>query len=211
MRDLIEACAARRPVRKVAVVGNAPLEPDRQRAAELNSSDLVFRVNSLVLDRPGDEPCVGNTCHVVLLSRNTRMTPWVFQDYRSRAYFVMQAGFTIFRSVRELAAEHWPADLGAVPVPNGVVTARLIDRLDPDHEPNSLLPTSGTTAMFLAHEMFPDADMVATGFSFLTARVQTEWAHHGGVTTEVDQRHKLDREAQLLESWLADGSVRFFR
>lgn len=205
--------AARRPVRKVAVVGNAPLAPCRERADDLDSSDLVIRVNSLALDRPG-EPAVGSACHAVLLSRNTRITPFVFEGYRRRAYLVMQAGFTTFRWFRG-PAEHWPADLGAMPVPNDVVTKRLADRLWPDRPPAALIPTTGTTAVFLAHELFPDAELVATGFSYVghrqQTRPQTEWVHHSGGATRVNQLHLLDREGALLQSWVDDGSMRLLR
>jgi hypothetical protein len=209
LRDLFTAYAARQPVRQVAVVGNAPLQPDDDRAAAIDASDLVLRMNSLTLDEPGQPGCVGTACHVVLLSRNTNMTQWVFRDYRQRAYLVLQTGFTAFRSLRERPT-HWPADLGAIPLPNGVVTSRLADRLDRDREPASLLPTSGLTALFLGHEMFPDADLIATGFSFLADREQETWDHHAGSSTLVNEKHKLDREGALLESWIADDSVRFF-
>jgi hypothetical protein len=210
MRELFFAYAARRPVRKIAVVANKPVEPDAARAAEIDSSDLVFRMNSLQLDEPDQPPCLGTVCHVVFLSRAARITPWVFRNYSDRAYIVMQTGFTVFRTLRDLPA-HWPADLGALPLPNQAVTARIADRLDPGREPKTVLPTTGTVALFLAHEMYPDAKLVATGFSFLTNRAQEEWAHHSGGTTRVNVRHKLDLEGALLESWVADGSVRFFQ
>lgn len=209
LRDLIASYADHQPVRKVAVVGNAPLEPDPDRVAELNSSDLVLRANSLVLDEPGEPASVGSACHVVLLSRSTRMTPWVFQDYRRRAYLVPQMGFPLYYTVRP-GPTFWPADLGAVPLPNGVVKKRLADLLDPGHEPGRLTPTTGITAVFLAHEMFPDADLVATGFSFVTDQDQVEWAHHAGGTTAVNKYHDLRLESALLRSWIADGSLRFY-
>jgi hypothetical protein len=208
LTDLLSVYAARRPVRKVGVVGNAPLQPNRERADELNACDLVIRANSLVLDEPGDPPCLGSACHVVLLSRSTRVTPWVFQNYRHRAYLLMQTGYTVFHWVRDTAA-HWPPDLGAVPVPNKVVTKRLADLLLPEREPTSVLPTTGMTGLFLAHEMFPGADLVATGFSFLEHRDQTEWAHHAGSTTVVNPQHRLDLEGELLQSWIDDGSLRY--
>lgn len=208
IRDYMAAYAERRPVRTVAVVGNAPLGPDVGRASKLNSSDLVIRVNSLVLDEPGAAPTVGHTCHVVLLNRSTRLTPWVFQNYRRRAYLFMQAGFTIFRTVRP-PATHWPADLGGMPVPNSIVTKRLGDLLLPGRQVNQLVPTTGMTGLFLAHEMFPDAQMLATGFSFLKDRQQQEWEHHAGGTVPVEPRHNLALEGALLESWLDDGSMEF--
>lgn len=207
LRDFMVAYAGRRPVRKVAMVGNAPLMASAERAETLDSCDLVIRANSLVLDEPGDPPCMGRTCHAVLLSRSTRFTPWVFQDYRNRAYLVMQAGFTTFGRTRD-NAEHWPADLGAMPVPNEVITRSIADRLDPVREPGSVIPTTGTTGLFLAHELFPDAEMVATGFSFLKDHTQTEWDHHSGGRTAVNEKHKLSLEAALLESWIDDGSMK---
>jgi hypothetical protein len=143
---------------------------------------------------------------VVLLSRSTQITRWVFEGYRSRCYLVMQAGFTTFHSLREQPS-HWPADLGALPVPNGVVTKRLADRLAPDREPGSLIPTTGTTGLFLAHEMYQDARMLATGFSFLRDRNQAAWAHRSGGTTAVNDKHDLGREGALLQSWVEDGSM----
>lgn len=205
LRELITTYAARRPVRTVAVVGNAPLQPDTQRAAAIDASDLVIRMNSMMLDEPGEPPCLGTACHVVLLSRATRITPWIFRDYRRRLYLVPQAGFTTFRTLREGPA-HWPADLGLTPVPNGAVIARIADRLDPDREPGSLIPTSGTIMLFLAHEMFPDARLTATGLSFSSNR---ERGHRSGGSAAVRTGDKPDREGELVESWIADGSVRF--
>jgi hypothetical protein len=209
LRDFIASYAAQQPIRQVAVVGNAPLEPDPERAAELNASDLVIRANSLMLDDPGQPPCLGTTCHAVVLSHATRITPWVFQNYRRRAYLVPQMGFPLFYPVRPLA-DFWPPDLGALPLPNAVVKKRLADLLDPHHVPGRLTPTSGSAALYLAHEMFPDARMVATGFSFLSQQDQTEWAHHSGGSTAVNKYHDLALEGALLRSWIDDRSVQFF-
>jgi hypothetical protein len=208
LRAYIESYAAQRPVRSVAVVGNAPLEPDAARAAAIDACDLVLRVNSMKLDEPGDLPTLGTACHVVLVSRRVRTTRWVFQDYRKRAYLVPQMGFPLLRGVR-LNPLFWPTDLGAMPLPNGVVMKRLADLLDPDHQPGRLIPTSGTTLAYLAHEMFPDAQMLTTGFSFMAETEQAEWAHHSGGSTLVNPYHRLALEGALLRSWVADGSMRF--
>ena len=95
-----------------------------------------------------------------------------------------------------------------MPLPNAVVKARTVHALDPTAEPGSIIPTAGTTALFLAHEMFPGADLVGTGFSFLDDEEQTSWFHHSGGHTRVNRRHRLDLEAALLRSWMADGSLR---
>jgi len=206
--DYLAAYAERRPVRKVAVIGNAPLAPHPTRAAEIDSSDLVIRANSLVLDDPGDPPCLGTRCHAVILSHATRITPWVFRDYRRRAYLVPQAGAPRYYKVNP-AVSFWPKDLGAVPIPNAVVKKPLVDLLDPGHVPGELTPTSGLLGLYLAHELFPGTELVATGFSFLDGASQESWAHHAGGATAVNRYHDLAREGALLRGWIDDGSLRF--
>ena len=56
----VSSYAERRPIRKVTVVGNAPVLPDPARVEDIQSSDLVIRVNSLALDEPGGLPHVGH-------------------------------------------------------------------------------------------------------------------------------------------------------
>jgi hypothetical protein len=207
--DLQTAYAERTPVRKVAVVGNAPLQPSVERAAEVDSADLVIRCNSFVLDPAGDgRPFTGSRVHVVLLNKSTRITPCVFQEYRKRVYLLPQGGYTTFRTVRPTPS-HWPADLGAWPLSNQFFVRRLNDLLQPEREPGSLIPTTGMMSLFLAHDCFPEADLVAIGFSFLAKRDQTEWEHHVGGTVPVHSAHRIDLEGALLESWIAEGSLRF--
>jgi len=207
LRQYIASYSEHLPVRKVVVMGNAPLQPDPDRAAEIDSADLVFRMNSLALDNPGDPPAVGTKCHVVVVSRYAPVTPWMFQDYRKRAYLIPQAGYGL-RYILHPQPYLWPSDLGTLPIPNAPVITRLVDRLDPDHVPNELIPTSGTITCFLAHEMFPDAEMLAAGFSFLDGRQQQEWRYQSGGGSAVIPAHKLSLEAALLRSWVDDGSMR---
>ena len=213
LRSYLEAYAARTPVERIAVVGNAPLLPDAARAAEIDAADLVIRVNSLVLDEPGNPPTVGTACHAVLLSRATSLTPWALRGYRDRAYLVPQAGFVQYRTGDGVGllvrAGFWPEDLGAMPLPNAVVKVRCVRALDPDAPPGSIIPTAGTTALFLAHELFPGADLVGTGFSFLDDEGQKSWSHHSGGHTKVNWQHRLDLEARLLRSWIDDRSLRY--
>lgn len=212
IREYLLAYAARRPVETVAVVGNAPLAPDAERAATIDAADLVIRANAFVLDGPDEEPTSGTVCHAVLYSRATTMTPSSMRGYRDRAYLVPQAGWVQYPPGDDIGlllhAGFWPEDLGAVPLPNAVVKQRLVHALDPTARPGSVIPTTGLTAVFLAHEMFPDADLVGTGFSFLEDDKQTSWAHHSGGHTKVNWQHHLDLEAALLRSWIADGSLR---
>lgn len=212
LRDYLSAYARTSPVRKVAVVGNAPLAPSAERAEEIDSADLVIRVNAMMLDGPGDPPSLGTVCHAVILSRSTTITPWVFHDYRHRAYLVPQAGFVEYHPGDTMGllldAPFWPADLGALPVSNAVVKARLVRAMDPTHRPGSVIPTTGTIALYLAHEMFASAELVCAGFSFLDDPDQKSWSHHSGGHTKINWRHRLDLESQLLRTWIHDGSVR---
>ncbi len=207
LRDYVVSYAERQPVRKVTVVGNAPLEPDPDRVAEIDGSDVVIRINSLALDEPGGPPCVGTRCHVAVMSRYARVTPWSFRDYKRRAYLIPQAGFGKRYNLLP-QPNFWPADLGTLPIPNAPVVAELMGLLDPAHKPNRLFPTSGTLACYLAHEMFPDADLVATGLSFLDGLPQPAWNYQSGGGSAVIPAHHLDLEAALLKSWIADGSLR---
>jgi hypothetical protein len=211
IRDYMASYAAERPIRQVAVVGNAPLAPDPERARRIDACQLVIRANSMMLDDPSGPGTVGTACHVVVLSRGTAVTPFVFRDYRRRAYLVPQAGFVQYHPGDTvgllLQTSFWPADLGAMPLPNSVVKARVNRALDPGHRPGSLIPTTGMMALFMAHEMFPHAELIAAGFSFLDDTEQKYWSHHSGGRTKVNWQHRLDLEAALLRSWIADGSV----
>lgn len=213
IRAYMASYAERQPLSSVAVVGNAPLEPDAARAEAIDKCDLVIRANAMMLDAAAGPRCVGTACHVVILSRSTAITPWVFQNYRRRAYLVPQAGFVQYHLENRvgllLDAPFWPEDLGAMPLPNSVVKTRVARALDPLHRPGSLIPTTGMMAMFMAHEMFPDADLMVTGFSFLDDSEQTHWSHHSGGRTKVNWQHRLDLEAALLRSWIDDGSAHY--
>lgn len=207
LHDYVAAYAERLPIRKVTVVGNAPLGPDPARVAEIQSSDLVIRVNSLALDPPDGPPCVGTRCNVLVVSRYAPVTPWTFRDYRRRAYLIPQAGFGKRYNLLPQPS-YWPSDLGTLPIPNAPVVAELMNLLDPGHVPNKLIPTSGTLACYLAHQMFPDADLLATGFSFLDGVQQPSWTYQSGGGSPVIPAHRLDLEAALLRSWITDGSLR---
>lgn len=207
LRDYLASYAEQQPVRKVTVVGNAPVLPDPARVAEIESSDLVIRVNCLALDEEGGPPCVGTRCNVLITSRYAPVTPWTFRDYKRRAYLIPQAGFGV-RSSRMPQPHYWPSDLGTLPIPHVPFVADLKHLLDPGHQPGQLIPTSGTLACYLAHELFPEADFLATGFSFLDGVQQDAWRYQSGGGSPVIPAHRLDLEGALLRSWIADGSLR---
>jgi hypothetical protein len=56
--------------------------------------------------------------------------------------------------------------------------------------------------------MFPEAELLATGYSFLDGRQQSEWRYQSGGGSPVIEAHQLPLEAALLRSWVADGSLR---
>jgi hypothetical protein len=208
LRRHLENYAARTPVRTVVAVGNAPLPPSAERAALIDSADLVFRCNSLVLDRPGDEPCLGRSTHVVTLARATRPTPWVFQDYRSRAYLVVDVGTT--RNPRPPGVPpHWPQDLGAWPISNRDLGIPLKIAMRPRRLGLGAVPSTGTLMAHVAHELFGGPGLHLVGFSFLSDREQTEWQHHWGSTVPVHPSHKLDAEGAILQSWIDEGTATF--
>lgn len=102
-----------------------------------------------------------------------------------------------------MSAPFWPADLGALPLPNAILKQRLGDLLAPQRRRGWIIPTTGTIAAFLAHELFPDAELVATGYSFLDDATQTSWvaplrwAHQRALAAPIDSRGRsaafLDR------------------
>lgn len=120
MVSLLQAYADRPDPQSVAVVGNQPLEPDPARAEAIDSCDLVIRVNGFVCDEPGGPPTVGARTHVVVFNRALRATKWVFTNYRSRLYLMVEPGRLHWEP--EDIPQWWPADLGFVPVSNREVT-----------------------------------------------------------------------------------------
>ena len=213
LRSYLLAYAARQPVERVAVVGNAPLHPDAVRAATIDAADLVIRVKRVRPRRarrgadgrhrvPRGAPLPCHDVHPVDAARppgariprppgRLRAVPARRRDRPPPARRVLAR-----RPRRDAAAQRRREGArGAGPRPRRP-------------SPGSIIPTAGTTALFLAHEMFPGADLVGTGFSFLDDEEQTSWSHHSGGHTRVNWRHRLDLEATLLRSWIADGTLR---
>ena len=204
-RDYLASYARSSPVRSVAVVGNAPLQPDAERAAGIDSADLVIRVNSFVLDLPGQAPCLGSRVDAVVVNRATRLTPWFLQEYRRRAYLQSDTALVHLQSFRRRPAEHWPADLGVWQISNESVVEELRTLIWPDPGDRRVDPTTGTLAAWLGYLLFPEAELRITGFSFLDEKKPDRWEHHFGGTVPVSTAHRVDREGTLLLSWLASG------
>lgn len=213
MRDHAMAYAASTPVRRVAVVANAPLEPSEERRDLIDSSDLVIRCNSLALDAHDGTPCVGTRTNVVVAARTARPTPGFLQDYRNRAYFVVDL-FQMLSPNPPGQPSYWPSDLGAWPMSNRALGIPLRYLLRPARGGLGLVPTTGTQAVYLAYRLFPEADIVLTGFSFLHDPEQQQQQHWGYQRealrpSPVHPMHKLDREGAYLQGLADRGEVRY--
>lgn len=211
LRPLTEQFAQRLPVRTVAVVGNAPLEADADRAAAIDGADLVIRANSFLLDRPGGEPVVGRVVNVCLLAYVTNITPDVFRDYHNRLYLVPEVGQANRVGDRPPPGlmMSWPPDLGAIRVPNDGLGLPSIQAMKAGGERRPAVPTTGTLATALARLLFPEARLLVSGFSFVARQRQKTWRHRYGTEVKVHWAHLLDREAHLMKRWVHDSGGRF--
>ena len=201
----MSAYARRQPVRSVAVVGNAPMASDDDRADTIDDADLVLRVNSFVMDPPGEPRSQGSRVDVVVWNRITRATGFLFHRYPERLYLMVEP--MRMHGNPEMWPASWPADLGLVPLSNREIEA-LNRALDYDWREHRLAPTTGITAAWLAVTLFPEADIVLTGFSLVDDPHQTSWQHQWGDSAPVGREHRIDHEARLMGSWAAEGRVR---
>jgi hypothetical protein len=208
MVRLLESHSSRLPVRRVTVVANAPLEPSDKRVEIIETSDLVVRCNSLVLDEPGAAPTLGRKTDVVVAARDTRITPWFLLDYPRRAYLIVDAG-NVRKANPPLAPANWPDDIAAWPISNRVFGWPLKRLIVPERNGRGAVPTTGTEAAYVMRELFPEAELCLTGYSFLDDPAQTTWKHQWGDECAVHPTHKLDLEGALLQSWIDDGSATF--
>ena len=205
--SLMRAYARNSEMTSVAVVGNAPLEPDPARAAAIDACDLIVRVNGFALDRPGGSPKVGRRCEAVVFTRGTRATPWLFDRYRERLYLLNEPARLHWESAQ--IPDWWPGDLGYVPIPNREVTMPLAAALDLPVRTEARWATTGTTAVWLARELFPLARIVLSGFSALRQPYQTSWAHSFGEPCEISPEHDLRNESRLLATWAEEARMDF--
>ena len=212
VRDLLRVHAARSDVRRMVVVGNAPLEPDPERVAAIDSADLVLRCNSFMLDRPGDPPTQGSAVHGVCFSRGLLATDFSWQRYRDLAYLVTEpsriyAQANLARYVKDWPA-WWPEDLGFVAVPNHAFTVPLLEALEVPWRDEVVVPTTGLMAVHIAMSCFPDAELWITGFSMIDNPHQTEWKHHAGDVSPIGGAHLIEPESRLFRRWIDEGRVR---
>lgn len=206
MRALMRAYARNAGVQRIAVLGNAPMEPSDARADDIDAADLVIRVNSFVLDEPGQPRAQGKDVNVVVCVRTTRPTPWFFDRYRERLYLISDS--IVLHTEPRPWPESWPEDLGFMSLPNEEIIVPLCESMDWPWREKALLLTTGTIAVATALAAFPDADVAVAGYSFIDNPRQTEWEHQWGDACPVIPRHWLDIESQLFHRWLDEGRIR---
>ncbi len=209
LRSLCLAYAAASQIRTLAVVGNAPMDPDVQRAEVIDSADIVFRVNGFRLDDPHGRASVGTRTHVVVFNRALRATPWFFHEYRRRLYLMVEPGRLHWEVERWPA--WWPPDLGHVVLSNREVILPLSAELGLPTQQEPVWATTGVAALYLARTLFPSAHVIAAGFSMIDDPDQRWWPHSYGEGSPVGAEHVLHAESALLASWVADGALTHLR
>ncbi|WP_308258269.1 hypothetical protein [Saccharothrix obliqua] len=200
LRDLVASYARVDPPGTIAIVGNAPMPRDPDRARLIDGSDLVVRMTTFALDGAA----LGTRCDVVVLHRGVIASPYTFADYTNRLYLLVEPGRLHWE--RADIPRHWPADLGFTPVSNYEFTLPLLDLLGLDRR-EPLWSTTGTLATYVLTELFPHATTRLTGMSLVDNPVQTTFEHAWGAAVHVTPEHRLEREAELLRRWHAEGRI----
>lgn len=209
LADLVRSYAPYSEVRSIAVVANAPLTPDADRASAIDACDLVIRCNSFVLDRPSRPRRLGRKVNVVVFNRALVATPDTFDRYRDRLYLMVEPG----RLHREPSyyPGWWPTDLGVVPVPNATITLPLSRALRLPTETEPQWATTGLMSMWIARTLFPDAEMLISGFSMIEQPDQTEWSHEFGDSCIVGPEHRIAVEGSYLRTLVDSQRVRWMK
>lgn len=207
LRPLVSSYGSSHRIARVAVVGNQPLDPSAERAATIDSADLVFRVNGFRVDDDAARPTVGTRADVVVFNRGVRPTPWFFDSYTQRAYLMIEPGRLLWENPK--LPEFWPPDLGIVTMPNREVVLPLGEAMGADPRAGGQWATTGTVMLWIATRLFPDAHIDATGFSFIDAPDQTAWHHAYGDPSAVGAEHRIDLESALIRGWIDEGRIAY--
>lgn len=209
LRPLVATYASSADIRRVAVVGNQPLEPSAERAAAIDSADLVFRVNGFRVDGDDGPAAVGRRTDVVVFNRGVRPTPWFFEGYTERLYLMIEPGRLLWENPK--LPGFWPRDLGLVTMPNREVVLPLGEAMGVDPRTGGHWATTGTVMLWIATRLFPDSRIDAAGFSFVDAPDQLSWNHAYGDPSAVGSEHRIDLESELVRSWIASGRIDYLR
>ncbi|WP_309103256.1 hypothetical protein [Microbacterium sp.] len=209
LKPLAASYARTQVVRRVAVVGNQPLQSSEHRAAQIDGADLVFRVNGFRVDEPDAPPVVGRHTDIVVFNRGVRPTPWFFHDYAERLYLMIEPGRLLWENPKIPA--FWPADLGIVTVPNREVILPLGRALGADPRDGGHWATTGTVMLWIAAHLFPEATVDAYGLSFVDEPSQKSWDHAYGDSSPVGEEHLIELESRLVRGWIDAGRVYYHR
>jgi hypothetical protein len=202
LADLVCAYARRNPPRSITIVGNAPLPPCPQRAALIDDSDLVIRMTTFALDRPCGPPIIGRRTDVVLLHRAVVPGPGTFHDHASRLYLLVEPGRLHWE--REDRPDWWPVHPVSVPNHPFAVALKELMGIPADE---AAWPTTGTLAVYVFSELFPEAELRFTGTTVAERDDQTEFTHGWGPAVAVTPEHRLAAEGALLRKWAAQGRI----
>lgn len=195
LRALASAVASAPEVRRVAVVGNAPLQPSEERAARIDGADLVVRMTTFATDQ--DVPRVGRRTDAVVLHRAIKPGPGTFARYPERLYLLAEPG-RLYEEVETLPP-WWPADLAPVPVPNSLLRPLLRALRSGGYA--ATWPSTGTLTVFLMRALFPAALIELSGSSLLGHDGRRSLAHGWGDSVALTPEHRLRAEARLYDRW----------
>lgn len=209
IRPLALTYASTDPVRRVAVVGNQPLEKSDQRAATIDSADVVFRANGYRVDDVDTPPAVGRRTDVVVFNRGVRPTPWFFHEYGDRLYLMIEPGRLLSENPK--LPEFWPKDLGILTIPNREVILPLGRAMGLNPRTDGQWATTGTVMLWIATRLFPDAHVDVAGFSFIDEPGQTAWDHAYGDPSPVGSEHVIELESRLVKPWVESGRIEYHR
>lgn len=207
IRPLVSSYSDAKEIRRVAVVGNQPLDPSEERAARIDSADLVFRVNGFRVDDADTAAAVGTRVNVVVFNRGVRPTPWFFEAYTDRLYLMIEPGRLLWENPKLPA--FWPADLGMLTMPNREVTLPLGEAMGADPRTGGQWATTGTVMLWIATHLFPGAAIDAAGFSFVEAPEQSAWHHAYGDPSAVGAEHRIELESSLVREWIETGRIAY--
>ncbi len=134
------------------------------------------------------------------------MIPHFFDNYRSRGFLMAEVAQVSWQTPRP-AQEHFPEDLGYACIPNRAVVAPLRSLIWADAGTKRVDPTTGTLAAWLGYLLFPEAELLITGLSFLDQQERSSWEDHyfPGRVVPVPEAHRVSLEGGLLTSWIEAG------
>ncbi|MGP6176500.1 hypothetical protein ACTU6U_04260 [Microbacterium sp. A196] len=161
------------------------------------------------MDDDTTEPKVGVRADVVVFNRGVRPTPWFFDSYSERLYLMIEPGRLLWENPKLPA--FWPADLGAITVPNKDVILPLGEAMGLDPRAGGQWATTGTVMLWIVTRLFPDAHVDVAGFSFLDDPGQTSWHHAYGDPSPVGNEHAIGLEARLVRPWIEFGRIDYHR